>query len=478
MQVNVQQRHLDSLIHLMWTSLQKVLLSLAIWASLATVSFGQERQFFNGGFEENDPGGPGAPTFQIYVNANVPEWQDETGFIELWDSGFQNTPAFEGNVFAEMNANSPGSIYQEFCVQNGETISWRFAHRARPGGSAPNPQTVTLEFADMSGNSTQIMATQSSFTGGGWTQNTGTTTYTGPTGIRRIQFSTTDPGSLGNFLDDLEINIAAFAEFAANTGADLESSTASLPMLTVSGIIDVETTIPVSVIGGTATAQDFTLTANEITIPIGSYRDDLFPLPLVIDNNSVPETDETIIFQLGAPSTSEITLGSLTCDGAPAQAIHTYTIINDDPDIESVKSVAPFQTSGPDSYALPGNDMIYSLTTTNLGTVDLDNNSIFMTDALPAEIAFYNGDIDDLGPETEPIIMETTNTSLTLNYSTDIGFSNNVAQPSNFSECSFIPATGYDELGNIKHICFAPKGSFEAGTPNPVFTLKFKVRIR
>ena len=155
--------------HWMRDVFTRVTFGLLLWASLTTISWAQERQFFNGGFEQNDPQGPGNPTFQIYVNADVPEWQDATGFIELWDIGFQNTPAFEGDVFAEMNANSPGAIYQEFCVQNGETIDWSFAHRARPGGPGLNPQTVTLEFADLTGNSTQVMATQSSFIGGGWT---------------------------------------------------------------------------------------------------------------------------------------------------------------------------------------------------------------------------------------------------------------------------------------------------------------------
>lgn len=455
-----------------------LLLSIFTWACLTTSIHAQERQFFNGSFEDNDPQGPGTPTFQIYVNADVPEWEDATGFIELWDSGFQSTPAFQGDVFAEMNANSPGAIYQEFCVQTGETISWSFAHRARPGGPGLNPQTVSLEFADLSGNSTQVMATQASFIGGGWTQNTGTTTYTGPTGISRIQFSTTDPGSFGNFLDDLSINISAFAEFQASSSSELEANTGALPMVTINGIVAVETTIPVSVVGGTATADDFTLTAGVITIPVGSYRNDLFPLPLVIHDNLVAEVDETIILQLGTPSTSEIVLGTLACDGAPAQDTSTYTIINDDADIQSVKTVETFETSGPGSYALPGNDIIYSLLTTNVGTVDIDSDTIFMTDTLPTEISFYNDDIDGLGPETDPIIMETINTSLTLNYASDIGFSDSVARPANFSECDFSPPTGYDQNGTIKHICFAPKGSFGSGTPNPVFTFKFRAKIR
>jgi len=101
-----------------------------------------------------------------------------------------------------------------------------------------------------------------------------------------------------------------------------------------------------------------------------------------------------------------------------------------------------------------------------------------MTDTLPSEIAFFNGDIDNQGPETDPIIMETINTSLSLDYMADIGFSNNPERPISFNECNFTPPNGYDENGDIKHICFAPKGSFAAGTPDPIFTLKFRARIR
>ena len=73
-------------------------------------AYAQQRTFVNGGFEQNDPRGPGTPTFEIYDDTGVPEWLDETGFIELWDSGFQSTPSFEGDVHAELNV-----IFVLFC---------------------------------------------------------------------------------------------------------------------------------------------------------------------------------------------------------------------------------------------------------------------------------------------------------------------------------------------------------------------------
>ena len=62
------------------------------------------------GLSKMNPRGPGNPRFQIYNDSQVPEWLDETGFIELWDSGFQSTPSFEGDVHAELNV-----IFVLFC---------------------------------------------------------------------------------------------------------------------------------------------------------------------------------------------------------------------------------------------------------------------------------------------------------------------------------------------------------------------------
>ena len=49
------------------------------------------------------------------------------------------------NVLAEMNANLPGTLFQNICLVNGEPIGWTFAHRARAGGQAA--QTVRFQVA-------------------------------------------------------------------------------------------------------------------------------------------------------------------------------------------------------------------------------------------------------------------------------------------------------------------------------------------
>ena len=48
---------------------------------------------------------------------------------------------------------------------------------------------------------------------------------------------------------------------------------------------------------------------------------------------------------------------------------------------------------------VPGNDVIYTIEFTNTGDGPTDAGSVLLIDAMPSEIEFYNGDIDDGGPE-------------------------------------------------------------------------------
>ena len=128
-------------------------------------------------------------------------------------------------------------------------------------------------------------------------------------------------------------------------------------------------------------------------------------------------------------------------------------------------------------YALPGNDVIYTITSANTGAGPADANSIVLIDAMPSEVEFYNGDIDDGGPETTPIAFSTTGgAGLTLSYPSDIGFSNSATKPTSFSGCSYVPGAGYDP--DVTYICFNPKGAMAAGDPDPTFSVSFRARIK
>ena len=146
------------------------------------------------------------------------------------------------------------------------------------------------------------------------------------------------------------------------------------------------------------------------------------------------------------------------------------------PVITTSKTVTPFENSGAGSYALPGNDVIYTLSTIHEGGPDLDAGTIFLVDKLPAEVIFYNGDIDDGGPEINPVSFTTTGSSLSLNYGTDVGFSNLSAVPLMLGDCNYTPIAGYDP--NVTFVCIRPSGIFNSGTPNPTFSAAFRAQIR
>jgi len=366
-----------------WAVAAAALAGLTGLAVLPSSVHAQQRSIINTSFEQNDPAGPGAPSYAILPASSVPGWQSTTGFIELWDSGFNGVPAHAGAVFAEMNANEPGALYQNVCFTKGETLGWSFAHRARSGGAAT--QVANFEIASSTGVVLQLLASQATTVPQGWQVNNGTGVYNGPTGVQRIQFRTTNPGSIGNFLDAIQIDLAAYGGFRPAATSSVEgASTPTIPTVVVNGKVDQTVTIPVTVVGGTATAGvDFTMTAGVVTIPPGNYDGQAFPIPLVILNDSLIESSETIIFQLGAPSNTEIMLADLDCTGAPPTIRATHTIIDDDVDLRTVKTLAS-------STATPaeGEAVSFRIAVTNVGPQGA--TGVNLTDQLPAGFNFVS----------------------------------------------------------------------------------------
>ena len=312
-----------------------------ILAVLATLSFAatpviaQQRTIINSSFESNDPRGAGNPKFEYIPNGRVPGWNSTSGEIELWDSGFQGVPAYNGSVFAEMNARSSAApLYQTICLVNGESVGWSFAHRARTTGGAAT-QTATLEIASTLGTFIQNLATQASTQANPvWNLNSGSTTYSGPSGLQRVQFRTTDPGSNGNFLDDIGINLNPFVELNTAANAGIESDASShIPSLIVSGTIFTPRAVTVTITGGTATnGVDYTTpgggTTFTVTIPAGVYTNSLMPLGISIVNDTLTEGSETIQMSIVAGASYTVT-DTASCGGAPI-ANTTYTITDDD----------------------------------------------------------------------------------------------------------------------------------------------------
>ena len=293
-----------------------------------------QRSITNTGFESNDPQGPGPPNWQPFPDSAVPGWLSTTGVIELWDSTFLGVTSYEGAVHAELNAHSPGALYQEVCLVNGDVFNWTFAHRARSGG--PPVQNVTFEIANSAGTTLQVLGSQASTVPQGWNLNSASgVSYTGPSGIQRVQFRTTDPGSYGNFLDGITIILTPFLEFNGSSASGVETDPgANLANIVISGDVVAAFDVVVNITGGTATlGDDFTTPSGAATfsvnVPVGNYVQGLIPLGIVIVDDTDVESTESIEMSI-TPVPANYTITSSSSCGGSGQASATYSIIDND----------------------------------------------------------------------------------------------------------------------------------------------------
>jgi len=129
-------------------------------------------------------------------------------------------------------------------------------------------------------------------------------------------------------------------------------------------------------------------------------------------------------------------------------------------------------------FSIPGEDVVYTIQIENIGDNAVDDDTIFLIDALPAEVIFLNAPFADNAGNTspDPVFFEQAGgAGLNYNFATDIGFSSSTTPPTNLSQCTDTLVPG--ENPDINFICFNPKGAMAAGTPNPSFAFKFRTRI-
>jgi uncharacterized repeat protein (TIGR01451 family) len=139
------------------------------------------------------------------------------------------------------------------------------------------------------------------------------------------------------------------------------------------------------------------------------------------------------------------------------------------PQLSFAKSSAPAVTTAgsPLRFNAPGSDVIYSLTLTNSNTSPVDLNQVVLTDPLPAQVSFFNGDIDGGGPLTTNFEFVPGTSGLTF-AAGNLTYSNNGG-----TSYAYTPVAGYDAAVNA--IRLNPQGSMAA---NSSFTLRFRARIK
>ncbi len=165
--------------------------------------------------------------------------------------------------------------------------------------------------------------------------------------------------------------------------------------------------------------------------------------------------------------------------GLQAIAVHDvdFCPILPGADLEAVKTTQVFDENVEGLYAIPGNDVTYTITVTNVGDGASDEDSIVLIDQLPSEVIFFNGDVDGAsGSETANIAFADFGSGLTFDPVFDAGFSDAATRPADFAACTYAPQPGYDPA--VTFICFNPKGVMAAGAPDPAFSVTFRARIR
>lgn len=127
-------------------------------------------------------------------------------------------------------------------------------------------------------------------------------------------------------------------------------------------------------------------------------------------------------------------------------------------------------------FAVPGNDVITTMTVTNTGAGPVDSSSITLFGAVPGASSFRNDDIEDGGPETDPVsFTQSAGAGLSFTYATDVRYSDSGSEPADFASCVYTPSAGYD--ANVRFICVNPKGALAAGDPDPNFFVSFRTQI-
>ena len=174
----------------------------AVFASLFVVA-PASADLVNGGFEDFNPFG-----YDFYSGSSpTVNWATtaQDNLLEIWENGFLGVPAYEGNAFAELNANYASTLYQDV---NGlgdfNNINWHFAHRGRYGVDVIRLSITDLGTDQAWGGGDDIELLNQTFTADetAWQFHYGTIVSIG--NLTRFAFeavSATGGSTQGNFID-------------------------------------------------------------------------------------------------------------------------------------------------------------------------------------------------------------------------------------------------------------------------------------
>ncbi|MES2286302.1 MAG: PKD domain-containing protein [Bacteroidota bacterium] len=253
----------------------------------------------NGGFEQ--PSGCGS--FCTVNASTVPEWSTTASdnMIEIWSSGFLGVPAYEGNQFAELNANQASTLYIDICTPCSNTVNWSFAHRGRSG-----VDVIALKAGPPGGPYTQLGIYSDGNTAWGF--------YTGiyaiPSGQSVTRFlyesvsSSGGNSTFGNFLDAVSFSYAS--ALTVNSPTICAGQTATLTAggaTSYSWSSGLSSTTGATVTGSPSTTTSYTVTGTSSGCPSTAIA------TITIGTNLTPTVNSPTIC---AGQTATLTAGNAT----------------------------------------------------------------------------------------------------------------------------------------------------------------------
>jgi len=132
--------------------------------------------------------------------------------------------------------------------------------------------------------------------------------------------------------------------------------------------------------------------------------------------------------------------------------------------------------------AIPGALSEYTLTATNNGTGAADNNSIVLSDPIPANTALYVNDISGAGTGPIRFVDGTPASGLSYNFVSLASTTDNLSFSSDGgASFNYTPTPDADGVdSNVTHIKIATQGSFLAssGAGSPNFQFLFRVKVQ
>ena len=357
-----------------------------------------QRSFINLGFEEPNLRNAGC---RVYINqALVPGWTtdhqsqgtenpgngcDVSGLsnfgtpgpiIEIWrgprsnDSAGMSVRARAGEQFAELNAAHASRISQNVCLEQGDTVRWKFSHRGRKEIDRMNfligEQIIAGVETSHNGHSQvleQPLGPVTAVNSGvmDWFDYSGEFIYSGVTGPTNIGFRAMTGSTTGNFLDDIQVFLKPVIELTGGDYSTVEGTANNPPSLMVVGHLENLLNVRVTITGGTAVlGEDFNTpgggTTFNVLIPARAepYEGTLFPLGLTAPDNTLFDGTRTVEFQL-EPDDAYFTRSTTAC-GAAGTTAATWNILDNDVDLSMDKDVTP-------KTARAGDDVTYTLTT-------------------------------------------------------------------------------------------------------------------